>query len=133
MTTRDQPPRRESAFTLVRRLVTGGVSLVRLEIQRGRQEIGERIGQTITAAIFFGIAFAFVFLAMIALVNLVIALIALLVPTWVAAALAFAIFIVIAVAFAWLGRRRIRNPIPEETIESVKEDLAWAKRLLRRE
>ena len=133
MTTRDEPPRRESVFTLGRRLVTGAIQLAKLEITRGRQEVGERIGRNIGAAILFGIAVAFALLTLIAFVNLVIALIALLLPTWLAALIALVLFLVLAALFGWLGSRRITSPVPEETIASVKEDLAWAKRLLRRE
>jgi uncharacterized membrane protein YqjE len=133
MTTRDQPPRRENAFALVRRLVTGGVGLIRLEIQHGRQEIAERIRGNLRAAMLFGIAAAFGLLSLIALVNLVIALVALLVPTWLAALIVLLLFVVLAGLFGFLGVRRVRSPVPEETIASVKEDLQWAKRLLRRE
>ena len=133
MTTRDQPPRRENAFALVRRLVTGGVGLVRLELQHGRQEIAERIRGNLRAAMLFGIAAALGLLALIALVNLVIALVALLVPTWLAALIVFGVFVLLAALFGFVGVRRVRSPVPEETIASVKEDIAWAKRVLRRE
>jgi uncharacterized membrane protein YqjE len=133
MTTRDQPPRRESAFALVRRLVTGGVGLVRLEIQHGRQEVAERIRANLRAAVMFGIAAALALLTLIAFVNLVIALIALLVPTPIAALIVLLLFGLLAALFGFLGVRRVRSPVPEETIASVKEDVAWAKRLLRRE
>ena len=133
MTTRDEPPRRESVFTLGRRLVTGGIRLAKLELTRGRQEVGERMGRNIGAAILFGIAFAFALLTLIALVNFIIALIALLVPQWLAALIALVLFVVLGAASAWFGTRRITSPVPEETIASVKEDVAWAKRLLRRE
>jgi uncharacterized membrane protein YqjE len=133
MTTRDQPPRRENAFALGRRLVTGGVGLVRLELQHGRQEVGERMRGNLRAAMLFGIAAALALLALIALVSLVIALLALLVPTWLAALIVFVVFVLLAALFGFLGVRRVRSPVPEETIASVKEDLEWAKRLLRRE
>jgi uncharacterized membrane protein YqjE len=133
MTTRDQPPRRENAFALVRRLVTGGVGLVRLELQHGRQEIAERIRGNLRAAMLFGIAAALGLLALIALVNFVIALVALLVPTWLAALIVFGVFVLLAALFGFVGVRRVRSPVPEETIASVKEDIAWAKRVLRRE
>ena len=45
MTTGDAPRRRENAFTLVRRLVSGGVSLAKLEVQRGRQEMARNLAQ----------------------------------------------------------------------------------------
>ena len=134
MTTRDQPtPRRESAFTLGRRLVSGGVGLVRLELQHGRQEVADRMRGNLGAAMLFGIAAGLGLLTLIALVNLVIALVALLVPTWLAALIVLLVFAVLAALFGFIGVRRVRSPVPEETIASVKEDLAWAKRLLRRE
>ncbi len=45
MTTGDAPRRRENAFTLVKRLVSGGVTLAKLEVQRGRQEMARNLGQ----------------------------------------------------------------------------------------
>jgi uncharacterized membrane protein YqjE len=133
MTPRDQPQRRENAFALVRRLVTGGVGLVRLELQHGRQEVAERMRGNLRAAILFGIGAACGLLALIAFVNVVIALVALLIPTWLAALIVLLLFVVLAALFGFLGVRRVRSPVPEETIASVKEDVEWAKRLLRRE
>ena len=85
------------------------------------------------AAIFFGLAAALGLLSLIAFVNLVIALVALLLPTWLAALIVLILFVALAAIFGFLGVRRIQSPVPEETIAAVKEDLAWAKRLLRRE
>jgi uncharacterized membrane protein YqjE len=127
-----QVPRRESIFGLARQLVTGGIRLVRLEIQHGRQEVGERVGQNVRAAIFFGIAAGFALLGLIALVALLIALLALILPLWASALIWLVIFLAAAALFAFLGKTRIRNPVPQQTIASVKEDMAWAKRLLRR-
>jgi hypothetical protein len=45
------------------------------------------------------------------------------------------VFILLAALAALLGFqgvRRIKVGPPEETIEAVKEDIAWAKRLLKR-
>ena len=127
-----QVPRRESVFGLARQLITGGIRLVRLEIQHGRQEVGERVGQNVRAAIFFGIAAGLALLGLIALVVLLIALLALILPLWASALIWLVILVAAAALFAFLGKNRIRSPVPEETIESVKEDIAWAKRLLRR-
>ena len=124
---------RENVFGLGRRLIGGGVRLARLELQRGRQEVGERMGQTARGAALLGAAAAFALLALIALVVLLIVLLALLLPLWAAALIWLVIFVVVAVILAYLGKNRLRSPVPEETIESVKEDIEWAKRLLRRE
>jgi uncharacterized membrane protein YqjE len=133
MTIGERPRRREGVVALARRLVSSGVTLARLEIQSGRQEVGESLGSNARAALFFGIAAFFGLLAIIALVGLIIALLAFVLPTWASALVVLVTFIVLGLLFALAGRRRIRNPVPQETIASVKEDLAWARRLLRRE
>jgi uncharacterized membrane protein YqjE len=126
-------PRRESVISLARRMVRGAIALAQLELQRGRQEVGEAMSSNARAAALFGAAAFLALLALIALVVLIVALLALLLPLWLAALIVLAAFLVLALILALLGRGRVRNPMPQETIEAVKEDLAWARRLLRRE
>lgn len=178
-------PRHESIPALARRLVGGLVQLARLEITRGRQEIGEMLAETKAGAIMLGIAAGLAFVALItldlaivlgiaalfdALVDLAVVII--IVASFVGVAIGFAvagvfnaiviIALVIAAAVfavpayfgftaAWLttlfvlvvqlavvaifvmrGIKQIRIGPPEETISAVKEDIAWAKRLLKR-
>lgn len=135
MTTEDRPRRRESAFSLARRLASGMVGLAKLEIQHGRQEIGQMLSETRTGAVLIGIAVSLLFLALIALVVVLILGIAALtgLAGWLVALIVFAVLLVLAGLFGWRGVKRIRIGPPEETIASVKEDVEWAKRLLRRE
>lgn len=133
MTHADEP--RPSIFGLARQLVTGVVQLARLELTQGRQEIGQMLGETKTGLILIGIAAGLVLLALIALVlTIILATAALLsfLPSWLVALLYFVIFMAIAGLLAWRGIKKINIGPPEQTIESVKEDIAWAKRLLRR-
>ena len=51
---------------------------------------------------------------------------------WHAALFVFTTQLLVAALIAWRGVRRIKVGPPEETIASVKEDVAWAKRLLKR-
>ena len=47
-----------------------------------------------------------------------------------AALIVFVVYVALASVFAVLGRSRIRKaapPAPEQTIETVKEDVQWAK------
>jgi hypothetical protein len=184
MTHADEP-RRESIPGLARRLVTGFVELGRLEIARGRQEIGEMVADTKVGAMLLAIAAALGLLALITLdVAIVLGFVALFdaIPPLASAIVTVAIFVVVAIGFAiagvtsavayigllvvaaifavpaylgfvagWLsalfvlavqvalvalfairGVRRVHIGPPQETIDSVKEDIAWAKRLLRR-
>jgi membrane protein len=133
MTHADEP--RPSILGLARQLVGGVVQLVRLELTHGRQEIGEMLGETKSGLILIGIGVGLVVVALITLVVTVIlgtaALLSFL-PAWLVGLLYFVLFMAIAGLLGWRGVRRIRIGPPERTIESVKEDIAWAKRLLKR-
>jgi uncharacterized membrane protein YqjE len=123
-----------SAFALVRELVSGMVALAKLELQHGRQEIGAMLATARGGVILIGIAVALLFAAIISLtVALILALAALLGwPGWVMALLVTLLLIAIAGLLTWRGIRRIKIGPPEETIASVREEVAWAKRLMRR-
>jgi hypothetical protein len=51
---------------------------------------------------------------------------------WHTALFVFTTQLLIAALIAWRGVRRIKVGPPEETIASVREEVAWAKRLMRR-
>ena len=136
MTTGDQPRGRENAFTLVRRLASGVIELAKLEAQRGRQEVTENVISYRTGVVFLAIALAFVVLMGIVLMILLVFIISELtgVRPWIIALFMVILLAALAGIFAWQGIRRIQsaNFTPDETIEAVKEDFEWAKRLLRR-
>ena len=134
MTTGDTPRRRENAFTLVRRLVSGGVALAKLEVQRGRQEIARNLGQLKGGIIMLAIAAALAFMFLIGLVAFVMAVLVAIGLWWVAL-IVLALLLIGAGLLAWRGIKRVTSTkfTPEETIAAVKEDVEWAKnRLLRR-
>lgn len=51
---------------------------------------------------------------------------------WHTALFVFTTQLLIAAVIAWRGVRRIKVRPPEETMASVREEVAWAKRLMRR-
>ena len=134
MTTGDVPRRRENPFTLVKRLVSGGVSLAKLEVQRGKQEMASNLGQLRGGVVLVAIAAAVALAFLIALVAFIIAVLVVIGLWWVA------LIVVVALAsvaglLAWRGIKQVTTTkfTPEETIAAVKEDIEWAKtRLLRR-
>ncbi|HEX5040948.1 MAG TPA: phage holin family protein [Candidatus Limnocylindria bacterium] len=136
MTTGDVPPRRESAFTLVRRLVSGTVELAKLEAQRGRQEITENVVQYRNGVILLAIGFGFAILAVIMLMILFVVGLAALtgIPAWVIALVFLVVLLAVAGLLAWRGVTKIGDAkfTPDETMDAVKEDIEWAKSLLRR-
>ena len=134
MTTGDTPRRRENAFTLVKRLVSGGVALAKLEVQRGRQEIARNLGQLKGGILMLAIAAALGFTFLIGLVAFVMAVLVAIGLWWVAV-IVLALLVIGAGLLAWRGIKRVTSTkfTPEETIAAVKEDVEWAKnRLLRR-
>jgi uncharacterized membrane protein len=133
MTTGDAP-RRENAFTLLKRFVAGGVSLAKLEVQRGRQEIARNLGHLKGGIVMLAIAAALVIMFVIALLAFIVAVLVVIGLWWVAL-LFLVLLVLLAGLLAWGGIRRVTSTkfTPEETIASVKEEIEWAKtRLLRR-
>jgi uncharacterized membrane protein len=135
MTTGDAPRRRENVFTLVKRLVSGGVGLAKLEVQRGRQEMAANLahlrGGVIKLAIAAGLALAF----LIGLLAFIVAVLVVIGLWWMALIVVLAL-VALAGLLAWRGIKQVTstNFTPEETIAAVKEDISWAKtRLLRRD
>jgi hypothetical protein len=134
MTTGDTSRRRENAFTLVKRLESGGVALAKLEVQRGRQEMVRNLGQLKGGIVQLAIAAALGFMFLIALVAFVMAVLVVIGLWWVAL-IGLALLLIVAGLLAWRGIRKVTSTkyTPEETIAAVKEDVEWAKnRLLRR-
>jgi uncharacterized membrane protein YqjE len=134
MTTGDASRRRENAFTLVKRLVSGGVTLAKLEVQRGRQEMARNLGQLKGGVLMLAIAAALTVMFLIALLAFVIAVLVVIGLWWVALIL-LVVLLVGAGLLGWRGIKRVTSTkfTPEETIAAVKEDVEWAKnRLLKR-
>ena len=128
------PEPRQSMFGLVGRLVSGVMELARLEATRGRQELGQMVDDTKQGALLLGIAGGLLFMSlMVLLIFLVEALAALTgLPRWVIALVALIVLVGVGAALGYIGAKRIRVGAPEETIEAVKEDIEWARRLLKR-
>ena len=133
----ESPRPKESIFGLARQLVSGVIGLARLEVQHGRAEIGAKLSRLPGVAIRLGLGVAFVLMFLIALVVFIVLGVAALtgLPEWLIALGALFLFLGIGILFLWLGFNAARGavPQPKETIASVQEDIAWLKRLLRRD
>jgi ABC-type dipeptide/oligopeptide/nickel transport system permease component len=69
-------------------------------------------------------------MALLSITLSVIFLLALAMPTWVAALIVALVWGGVAAVLGMRGRDRIRQagpPVPEQTIDSVKEDVQWLK------
>ncbi|WP_405833606.1 phage holin family protein [Streptomyces sp. NBC_00105] len=120
----------ESVSVLVSRASQQISELVREEMQLARAEMtqkGKRFGK---GGGLFGAAGLIGILAAQALTATCIAALALILPVWAAALIVTVVLAVVAAVTAMAGKRQIGEagaPVPEQTIDSVKADLAEIK------
>jgi uncharacterized membrane protein YqjE len=123
--------REESIAELVKRLAEETNTLVKQEIELAKAELSEKGRIAGAGAAMLGAAALVGLLAAGALTACLIALLQTAIDhTWLAALIVALVYAAIAVPMALRGRDRIRQatpPAPQETIESVKEDVEWAK------
>ena len=104
--------------------------LVRQEIELAKAELGEKGKTAGLGAGLFGGAGVFGLGAFAALTTCIIAALDSAMPLWLAALIPAVVYGAIAGVLALQGRDKVREagpPVPEQTTESVKEDVQWAK------
>jgi uncharacterized membrane protein YqjE len=114
---------------LFSRLTADLSKLVRDEVELAKVEINEAVENARTAGISIGAAgllglMAFVMLSFAAAWGL-----SEVVPEGVAFLIVGGAYGLVALALLGLGRQRLKSvkPVPEQTVETLKEDVAWAK------
>lgn len=125
-----QNPQERSVPDLMRELTQQTGTLVRQELALARAELtqtGRRAGLGIGEL--GGAAVAGLF-ALACLAVCAIAALALALPVWLSALIVAAAFAGLAGVLALRGKRQIAEampPVPDQTIETVKEDAQWAR------
>jgi len=119
--------------TLLGRIRNNVRLYIRKQLELPRQEIAEIVRANLRAAMWLGVAFAFVLGTLVALTVFVIALVALVLPLWAAALVVLLLFVALAGLTGYVGYRKLELRGPTRTINSLKETMRWAKsRLLGR-
>jgi hypothetical protein len=111
--------------------LTSDVSLlVRQEIELAKAEMAQK-GRTAAPGIgMFGGAGIVALCAAGALTAFLVLVFSIFLPEWAAALIVGAVLAAVAVVLVRQGKERVADagkPIPEQTIETVKEDVEWAK------
>jgi uncharacterized membrane protein YqjE len=126
-----QPELRDHSIgELVKELATETSTLVRQEIDLAKAEMTDRGKRAGKGAGMLGAGAVVALLGLGALTAGLIAALDLAMPTWLAALIVTAVYGAIAGVLVQAGRKKVEEaapPVPEETIESVKEDVQWAK------
>jgi uncharacterized membrane protein YqjE len=126
--------RDSSTGQLIKQLSEQSSMLVRQELELAKAELSEKGKRAGIGAGMFGGAAVAGLLALGALTACLILLLDKGMDTWVAALIVTAVYAAAAGILALIGRDRMREsmpPAPEETVESVKEDVQWAKTRVR--
>ena len=115
---------------LLKQLSQETTTLVRQELDLAKAEVAEK-GQKAGKGIgMFGGAGILGFLALGALTAFFIMLLDGVVPNWAAALIVAVVYGAIAGVLALQGRNKVKEatpPVPEQAVDSVKEDVQWAK------
>ncbi len=119
---------------LVKQLSEQTSTLARQEIELAKAELTQKGRQAGLGAGLFGAAGAIGFLALAALTTCFILALDAAMPAWLAALIVAVVYGAVAGVLALQGRNKVKQatpPVPEQTVETVKEDVEWAKTQMR--
>jgi hypothetical protein len=141
MATREGPPgpeqgglRERSLPELLKQLSEETTRLVHQELELAKAELAQKGRQAGQGAGLFGGAGVLGLLAAGALTACFILALHAVMPAWLAALLVAVVYGAVAAVLAMQGRNKVKQatpPVPEQTIETVKEDVEWAKTQMR--
>lgn len=115
---------------LLKRLSDQASLLVREEVALAKAELSEKGKRAGRGAGLFGGAAVLSLYGVGALVTAAIVALSLAIATWLAALIVAVVLFAIAGAVALAGKKQVEQatpPMPEQTVETVKEDVRWAK------
>jgi Putative Actinobacterial Holin-X, holin superfamily III len=141
MATRYEPPgpdqadlRERPLGELLKQLSEQTSRLVHQELELAKAELQQKGKQAGMGAGLFGAAGALGLAALGALTACFILALNAIMPAWLAALLVAVVYGAVAFVLVKQGQARMRRatpPVPEQTIETVKEDVEWAKTQMR--
>jgi uncharacterized membrane protein YqjE len=103
--------------------------IVRSEVRLAKTEIREEAARAKSPTLLLGAGVVTAIFAMLFLLLMIVYALALVMPSWEAALIVGAVLAVVAsvILTAAIGRFKQIHPIPERTVETIKENVEWAK------
>jgi uncharacterized membrane protein YqjE len=126
----DRELRDESMGQLFKQLSDELSTLVRQELRLAQAEMTEKGKKAGIGIGMFGGAGVVSFLALQALTACLVALLATVMDVWIAALIITVVYGAVAGVLAVSGKKQVSEatpPVPEQTAETLKEDVQWAK------
>jgi hypothetical protein len=128
--THDPERDERSLGELTKQLTRDLSAMVRSELMLAKVEVSARAKVLARGAALLAVAAVFGLIVIACLVTAAVAALSLVVDVWLAALIVAAVAVVLAACLALFGLKSIRSaspPLPVETVESAKEDVAWVK------
>jgi uncharacterized membrane protein YqjE len=120
-------PSDRSVGDLVRDIVSNAQEMVRSELRLAKAELREETSKTLASAKKMGIAAgAGIFAIMFVLVGVTL-LLSLALPMWLAFLIVGGVLGIVAAALFSSAKQALHVPVPEKTVENVKENVEWMK------
>jgi tetrahydromethanopterin S-methyltransferase subunit C len=122
---RDQP-----ISEVVKTLSEEASTLIRQELNLAKAELAQKAKNAGVGVGLMGAAYVFLRLTIATATAAAILALAIPLPAWAAALIVTILWLVIALVLILLGRSRLKRglpPVPQQTIETVKEDVEWLK------
>ena len=103
--------------------------ILRSEVRLAKTEIGEEIAKAKSSTLLLGMGAVTAILAVSFLLLTAVYALTLVMPSWAAALIVGAALGVVAAILFTTGRKRFKqiHPTPERTVETMKENVEWAK------
>jgi uncharacterized membrane protein YqjE len=122
--------RDQSVGELLKQLANEMTTLMRQELELAKAEMREKAGKAGPGFGMWGAAGAMALLALGALTAFLILALDGAMPNWLAALIVALVYATIAGLLYLRGKRKVDevgSPVPEQTIDTLKEDVQWAK------
>jgi uncharacterized membrane protein YqjE len=119
---------------LLKELSTDISVLVRQEVALAKVEMSEKAQTYARASAMMAVAAILAMLAIGVLTACIVLAIDVALPAWLAALIVGGAYLIIAGILVLVGMARLRRagkPVPEQTIETIKEDVSWARQRAR--
>jgi uncharacterized membrane protein YqjE len=106
----------------LQQIIRSEFRLARVELREKAQRAAKPAGSLATGVVLALYGLGFLFLAAVYALDLVI-------PAWAAALIVGALLAIIGSLLISVGRNHLKqiDPVPEKTVETVKENVQWAK------
>jgi nitrate/nitrite transporter NarK len=128
--TAPQDPSPEQPLSqLISRMTSDVSTLFRKEVELAKIEVKDEVRQTAKAGAMYGGAGFAGYLAAVMISFAIALLLDLTMATWLAFLIVGIIYAIVAYVLFKQGQQRAKriNPVPEQTVETIKEDIEWVK------